>query len=252
VADIHRVPPKTLGEVAREWDSIASVRARQTSSGRDLSLTYVLIPTMRKLITDAKPGRVLDVGCGTGLATHALTRRQSQVVGIDVSATSIDLARSAILDSNIHFLRSSVQAYAKTERRGSFHLITANMSLMTSPNLRATLQSISHLLSSNGTLALTLTHPWFWPAYWGYASQPWFRYDSEIFIEAPFQISLERDVGLVTTHIHRPLHKYFDELRVAGFVVERLLEPMPTPKVERLYPTPWAFPRFLGLGCIKA
>lgn len=39
-------------------------------------------------------GSLLDVGCGTGLRTHALARRGMEVDGIDFSARQLELARS--------------------------------------------------------------------------------------------------------------------------------------------------------------
>jgi SAM-dependent methyltransferase len=39
-------------------------------------------------------GSLLDVGCGTGVRTHALARRGMQVDGIDFSVSQLDLARA--------------------------------------------------------------------------------------------------------------------------------------------------------------
>ena len=49
-----------------------------------------------------------------------------------------------------------------------------------------------------------ITHPFFWPKYWGYESEEWYKYNEEIFIENEFSISFEKEMGK-TTYIHRPL-----------------------------------------------
>ncbi|MEO7987585.1 MAG: methyltransferase domain-containing protein, partial [Gemmatimonadales bacterium] len=76
------------------WDKFADVMAKQ----------WNLTPVMNRAIRAEyerdyeqylfKPGgTLLDVGCGTGVRTHALARRGMQVDGIDFSASQLDLAR---------------------------------------------------------------------------------------------------------------------------------------------------------------
>ena len=60
------------------------------------SFTYGTVREVDVLVDvlDLMPGsRVLDVGCGPGRHAHELARRGIEVVGIDVSATFVDLAR---------------------------------------------------------------------------------------------------------------------------------------------------------------
>lgn len=76
------------------WDRFADVMATQ----------WNLTPAMNRAIrTDYERdyeeflfrpgGTLLDVGCGTGVRTHALARRGMQVDGIDFSASQLGLAR---------------------------------------------------------------------------------------------------------------------------------------------------------------
>jgi 2-polyprenyl-3-methyl-5-hydroxy-6-metoxy-1,4-benzoquinol methylase len=43
-------------------------------------------------------GRILDIGCGKGMLTHRLKKNNNHVVGLDVSPTAIEVARSRYLD----------------------------------------------------------------------------------------------------------------------------------------------------------
>jgi hypothetical protein len=61
------------------------------------------------------------------------------------------------------------------------------MTLMTAPDLRAFAKALATLLQARGRFVAILTHPCFWPRYWGYEEEPWFHYEREIFIEAPSQ-----------------------------------------------------------------
>lgn len=79
----------------RWWDRFADVMAAQ----------WNLTPRLNQAVRAEyerdyeeflwKPGgSLLDVGCGTGLRTHALARRGMEVDGIDFSARQLELARS--------------------------------------------------------------------------------------------------------------------------------------------------------------
>lgn len=52
--------------------------------------------------------RVLDVGCGEGLLTRELGERVADVTGIDVDASSIDLARRTTSAPNVNYVQSDV------------------------------------------------------------------------------------------------------------------------------------------------
>lgn len=120
------------------------------------------------------------------------------------------------------------------------------MTLMTVPDLRGFAKSLATLLQTGARFVATLTHPWFWPRYWGYEQEPWFRYEMETFVEAPFVISRCR-TDIRTTHIHRPLARYVNVFAEEGFQLNALVEPMPAAEIQALYPAPWQFPRFMGL-----
>lgn len=53
-------------------------------------------------------GRVLDVGCGTGVETRYLAERGYEVVGVDFSVPAIDRARDQTDDDNASFVAGDV------------------------------------------------------------------------------------------------------------------------------------------------
>ena len=90
----------------------------------------------------------------------------------------------------------------------------------------------------------------FWPSYFGYETEQWFRYQEEIVIEAPFRTSLDPFGDLVSTHIHRPLSMYFESLKRNGLVFDAISEPMPSANLENLYPARWKFPHYFLARCV--
>lgn len=136
-------------------------------------------------------------------------------------------------------------------RPNCYDRIIANMVLMNTPALPEFLSAAIYALKPGGKLVCTMTHPCFWPKYKDYDTEPWFKYNREIFVETPFTISLSRKAKLRATHIHRPLSQYMDSINEVGFDIECLNEPMPASKVQSLYPAIWRYPRYMALRLAK-
>lgn len=249
--DAHPVEGLTDEEVARQWDRIAAARHLQIAEGQDISYSMVVGPALLELAALHPQDRVLDVGCGTGHFSAALANRSESVVGIDISGASIAVARREF-DSvkNLSFEAVGVEEFAAAFRGSPFDLATAHMSLMTVLKLNEVLEAISGVLTARSKLVASITHPWFWPMYWGYNQAEWFRYKDQIQIEANFGISAVPNIG-VTTHVHRPLEAYVTALHSSGFRVCRVLEPVPDAATMAQYPDSWLYPRFLLFEAVR-
>jgi ubiquinone/menaquinone biosynthesis C-methylase UbiE len=112
-----------------------------------------------KLVDVAGPRRgdaVLDVGCGTGLVTHRLAKAvgaRGSVVGIDLSARMLDLARPRALP-NTKFMAMAAEHMVFRDR--SFDLITYGQSLPYLVDPLASLEEAVRLLRPGGRVALSL------------------------------------------------------------------------------------------------
>jgi SAM-dependent methyltransferase len=238
---------KDTAQIGAEWDAIADRRHQQIQSQRDLSFWHVLAPTALELLRSCDTERVLDVGCGTGELTQQIATAAAFVLGIDVSRRSVEIAREQNAPlGNVRFAVGPLEQLLPNVTEEPFSTAVAGMSLMTAPDLTAAMRAVADVLRPGGRLLATITHPCFWPAYWGYDAADWFRYDQEIFVEAPFRISMDR-TDRVTTHVHRPLSMYLNEAAQVGLCLDLLQEPMPSKAIDDLYPEPWTGPRFLAL-----
>jgi SAM-dependent methyltransferase len=247
MTEIIPCPPKRHAELALEWDQLAEERHRQIASGDDLSFDNVVAPESLRLLEGANLTSILDIGSGTGDFTLRLARVAREVTAVEPSRVSVNLARQVCgTVNNVKFIESSLEDATSSLLVGSFTAAVAVMTLMTSPNLNEFAMALARILPSSSIFVATITHPCLWPSYWGYENEPWFNYKCEQFIEAPFAISRAR-ARYRTTHVHRPLEQYIDVFSDQGFRLETLSEPLPPLKVQTQYPTPWRFPRFLGL-----
>ena len=249
---VKPVTRKTDQDIQIEWNRIATLRHRQIASGLDLSFSYVLVPLIRELLGSCKLGNVLDLGCGTGELTNEIASLSAQVTGVDPSSESVAIARKTCARSlNVSFYVGTAEEFSDRRSDCRFTTAISNMTLMDCMNLDSVLTAAASLLDANGRFIATITHPCFWPQYWGYAGAPWFNYQNETILESAFRISGEA-TDCVTTHVHRPLSHYLRSLTHAGFRVDQILEPFPSKEVHNLYPERWKFPRFLVFVASKA
>ncbi len=248
---VEVVQPRSDSQLAEEWDRIGPHRDALIASGRDLSYRHILLPSLLELLSESLVSgcNVVDAGCGTGtfISELAMTYPDMNFTGIDPSSVSIKTAmdRRKRLP-NCEFKVTSVERLATTlSGPPSFDAVIANMLLQNVASLADVLKSCGSLLKPRGVFVFAVSHPCFWPRYWGYDEEPWFQYDREIWIDAPFKTSLSPSTQLRATHVHRPLHAYLNGLHDAGLLIDRLAEPMPDDGIEGAYPVAWEFPRFL-------
>jgi len=238
----RKVRPKTIEEIGREWDLLGDTRNLQIASGGDLSFSQLLMPEIIHRLRDLPEGdSVLDVGSGTGHLAERIAERGLSVVGVDPSLRSVAIARDNA--SNAVFHAVSVQDFAKLSSE-KFEVAVSNMVLMDAPDLLGVLHAVSSLLAPEGRFISTITHPLFWPRYWGYESAEWFDYLEETFIEGDFKIA-SQSTPHVSTHIHRPISAYVNGLVASGFRITELRELVSSSNVTVKYP------RFLLLDAVK-
>ena len=246
--DARPVEQCTTKQIACQWDKVAKARDDQIRSGLDVSYDQVLSPIIHGLMEAKASHRVLDVGCGSGVLSERIANLTQIVVGVDPSRQSIALANASNLrPANTEYISESIENFVNTYQGDLFDTIIANMVLQDAADLAAFLYSVSKLLRRDGTFISTITHPCFWPAYWGYDRCEWFHYGQEIAIDAPFRISSVNEPVGRTTHFHRPLSQYIATFHDTNLQVDSIVEPFPAKEIQALYPQPWSFPRFLAV-----
>jgi len=53
-----------------------------------------------------RPGLVVDLGCGTGLATRAWAERVDEVIGVEPNPRMLERARAATAQSNVRYVEA--------------------------------------------------------------------------------------------------------------------------------------------------
>jgi 2-polyprenyl-6-hydroxyphenyl methylase/3-demethylubiquinone-9 3-methyltransferase len=103
------------------------------------------------------PGkRVLDVGCGGGILSEGLCQRGANVLGIDMGAAPLAVAKLHGLESGVEveYQKITVEALAE-EQAGTFDVVTCLEMLEHVPDPSSVIKACAKLLKPGGQLFLS-------------------------------------------------------------------------------------------------
>lgn len=192
-------------------------------------------PAVRAFLPELDGRDVLDLGCGDGgFARWCLDQGAGRVVGVDLSARMLALARERTADARIGYVRSGVEQVRFAP--SSFDIVVASFVLHYVADYAEAVRRIADWLRPDGAFVLSVEHPvvtaqvakqgWvadhvgrrlFWAlddyADEGERRQRWF-------VEGVLKY-------------HRTTATLVNGLLDAGLVVARLAEPTPLPEAVR-------------------
>ncbi len=96
--------------------------------------------------------RLLDVGCGAGLAAQLAAQLGAQVTGIDAAPAFIEIARERVLDGDFRVGDMEELPYAEA----SFDVVTAFNSFQHAANLAAALSEAKRVGRRGGRIAMVI------------------------------------------------------------------------------------------------
>lgn len=94
---------------------------------------------------------IADIGCGGGILTEALAKKNATVTGLDLAEASLSVAKLHLLESNlsIRYLKDSVENSAQDEPQ-SFDIVTCMEMLEHVPDPESVIRSCAELCKPGG------------------------------------------------------------------------------------------------------
>ena len=199
--------------------------------------------------------RVCDLGCGQGRATRYLADRGAQVVGVDVSAKMLEIARryEAAEPRGITYVRADVERPDGLDI-GTFDGVVCNMALMDIPSLEPALHTVSRILRPGGWFVFSILHPCYNPARSGEQAthDGWIRTIAGYFTEGYWRSDARTGPPGKVGSYHRMLSTYVNALVEVGLTIERMAEPRLTGRHAERRPVWTEVPGALAVRCRKA
>lgn len=228
-------------DISKIWDNSSEIRANHIMSRADVSYVDFIVPQFIKAVSKLdNRGDCLDIGCGVGYLSYNMKEFFAKIDGIDISKEAVRIASRSYAVNGLNFSNISLEDYAKLAV--VYDVITSNMVLMGVSDLATHLRCIFCLLANNGTAFFMISHPAFWPRYWGFEKADWFDYGKVQPITCAFRTSSSGSYNKSTYYIHRPLHEYLNQIISAGFVLRSISEVFGAPTEGSL---PSSYPRYL-------
>ncbi|MEU0464323.1 methyltransferase domain-containing protein [Amycolatopsis sp. NPDC006131] len=177
-------------------------------------------PACLGLLGDVGGLRVLDAACGPGLYAEELVARGAAVVGVDISPQMVELSRRRVPagEFRVHDLAEPLDWLPDA----SVDRVLFALAVEYVDDRVALLRELRRVLRPDGALVLSRQHPF----------GDWLRHGGNYF--EPRVVEEVWSRGWRVRYWLSPLEQTCEELRAAGFLVERLLEPRPSPAAEAL------------------
>ena len=145
------------------WGNVADWYDEMLEEGKDTFQQEVILPNLLRLMNIKKGQKILDLGCGQGFFCRAFGAAGATVIGIDISAELVAVARkrnSEDLKSHITYAVGSAEKLADTPAH-SVEAVTIVLAIQNMEKINLVFAECARVLKPKGKVYLVLNHPAF-------------------------------------------------------------------------------------------
>ena len=208
------------------YDEMAAIYAEHASDS--VYNAHYDRPAVLELVDDVAGVRVLDAGCGPGLYAEELVRRGADLVAVDASEPMVELARARLGD------RAQVLQADLSEplpfADATFDLIVCALVIHHLDDREACLREFFRVLKAGGRAVVSTQHP----------TTDWLRKGGSYFdVKREHDIWHRGEREFTISFWREPLTSFCESIARAGFLIDRLVEPLPAPSMRERSPEDW-------------
>ena len=206
---------------------------------------YYERPATLSLLPDVQGKRVLDAGCGPGAYAEWLVNRGAEVVAFDANEKMVGLARER-LGNKAQIIQANLEQPLDFLRDGWFDVVVSPLVMDYVKDWDRVFAEFYRVLGEGGCLVFSMEHP--------YA-----KYDDHRDTSNYFEVELVEyewtgfGMAVRVPSYRRPLSEVVNPLVRAGFILEQILEPVPTEEFKQQEPDDYEIlRRSPGFMCVRA
>ncbi|MCM1254312.1 MAG: class I SAM-dependent methyltransferase [Clostridium sp.] len=196
------------------------------------------IPALFSMAPDLHGKKVLDLGCGFGEHCVRLVHDGAvQVIGIDISERMLEIARKENSDSKISYINMAMEDIAQLNEQ--FDIVISSLAFHYVDDFAGVVKNIYQMLHEGGLFIFSQENP-LCTCHSG--ADRWTRDEdgNKIYLNlANYGIEGERESVWFVDNVkkyHRTFSTIVNTLIEAGFVIEKMIEPLPTDELLEKYP----------------
>ncbi len=208
---------------------------------------YYERPATLSLLPEVRGKRVLDAGCGPGSYAEWLVEHGAEVVSFDANPKMVRLARQR-LGNRAKVLQARLEDPLDFASDISFHIALAPLVMDYVKDWEPVFKEFFRVLQPGGCLVFSMEHPY------GkfYSHQATSNYFETHLVEFTWH-GFGKPV--VVPSFRRPMSDVINPLMAVGFMLDYLLEPLPTKDFKQADPEEYAklmrSPRFMCIRALK-
>lgn len=208
---------------------------------------YYERPATISLLPDVKGKKVLDAGCAAGWYTNWLFEKGASVIALDFSPSMIEMAKKRV-GNKAEIIRADLNEPLNFIEDESVDVVLSSLTLHYIKNWYVVMNEFNRILKKAGYLVFSVHHP--------FMDYTVFKKEN-YFLTELLDDEWETNRGKVRVQFYRrPLSNIITSVIDAGFIIEKLLEPMPIEKFKIEQPSTYdrltKKPQFLFIRARKS
>lgn len=212
--------------VVSPYDDVAEWYDTWVGSGSMREDSFFL--AVERLMGDITGQRICDLACGQGRVARHLADLGALVLGIDLSAKLLAIARrhEEAEPRGVEYRQADARDLDSIAD-GAFDGVICYMALMDIPDLTPTLHSAARILRPDGWFVFAVLHPCYHTSQSGdmLSPQGWVRTVGGYFTEGYWRSDTRPGPPGKVGAYHRTLSTYVNALSDVGLALERVSEP---------------------------
>lgn len=207
---------------------------------------YYERPATISLLPEVKGKKVLDAGCAAGWYTKWLLEKGASVIALDFSPNMIEMTKKRV-GNKAQIIRADLNEPLNFIEDESIDVVLSSLTLHYIKNWDVVMSEFNRILKKDGQLIISIHHPF----------MDFTEFNKEnYFLKELLYDEWNTNNGKVKVQFYRrPLSMIMTSIIDAGFIIEKLLEPMPIEqfKIEQpdIYDRLTKKPQFLFIRAKK-